>query len=259
MQAQQIVRRVRENVLKYGRRAALHDLECRIVNRVTHLEILKGMVVELPDVRDPELFDAPGFEARFVDEADLERYAHAGTHDFTLQFVDEALGRGDRCYALFDGDVLASYGWYSLLPTPIDEHFVLHFDPTYTYMYKGYTIPAYRGKRLHAVGMCRALQAFTEEGKRGLISYVLSTNFASLRSTERMGYRIFGDIYLVRARGHSLAFATRGCRPYGFRAETTTARAALPASQPSLSAAHRPGASPSERWMTENDRRTRDA
>ena len=35
---------------------------------------------------------------------------------------------GDRCYALFDGERLAAYGWYSDLPTPIDEHFVLHFD-----------------------------------------------------------------------------------------------------------------------------------
>jgi len=53
--------------------------------------------------------------------------------------------RGDRCYALFDGELLAAYGWYSDLPTPIDEHFVLHFDRTYTYMYGvGYTLPAYR-------------------------------------------------------------------------------------------------------------------
>ena len=48
---------------------------------------------------------------------------------------------GDRCYALFDGELLAAYGWYSDLPTPIDEHFVLHFDRAYTYMYAGYTLP----------------------------------------------------------------------------------------------------------------------
>jgi hypothetical protein len=123
--------------------------------------------------------------------------------------------RGDRCYALFDGESLAAYGWYSNLPTPIDEHFVLHFDRAYTYMYGGYTLPAYRGKRLHAVGMCRALRAITEEGKKGLISDVFSNNFASLQSVTRMGYRIFGEVYLFRAGNHCFTYATNGCRNYG--------------------------------------------
>jgi hypothetical protein len=34
-----------------------------------------------------------------------------------------------------------------------------------------------------------------------------------------MGYRLFGDVYLLRAAGRSFAYATPGCRPYGFRAE----------------------------------------
>ena len=127
---------------------------------------------------------------------------------------------GDRCYTLFDGERLAAYGWYSDLPTPIDEHFVLHFDRAYTYMYAGYTLPAYRGKRLHAVGMCRALRAITEEGKKGLISFVFSNNFASLQSVMRMGYRIFGEVYLFRAGNYCFAYATNGCRNYGFWVES---------------------------------------
>jgi hypothetical protein len=121
---------------------------------------------------------------------------------------------------LFDGDALASYGWYSEKPSPIDDHFVLHFDPAYTYMYKGYTLPAYRGRRLHAVGMCRALRAFAGESKTGLISYVEANNFASLRSVARMGYRVFGNVYLLRAANRAFTFATRSCRNYGFWVES---------------------------------------
>jgi L-amino acid N-acyltransferase YncA len=86
-------------------------------------------------------------------------------------------------------------------------------------MFKGYTVPAHRGKRLHAVGMCRALRDFAQAGGRGLVSYVASNNFASLKSTARMGYRLFGDVYLVRAAGRSFAYASPGCRAYGFKAE----------------------------------------
>jgi hypothetical protein len=190
-----------------------------VLNKVTRFEILKGMVVEPPDVTDPAMFEAPGFEGRFVPPEDLTPLAQGGEHELDAGFLEQAAHRGDRCYAMFEGQSLAAYGWYSGQPTPIDEHFRLHFDGAYTYMFKGFTLPAHRGKRLHAVGMCRALRAFAEEGRKGLVSYVSSNNFASLKSTARMGYRVFGDVYLVRAAGRSFSYATPGCRPYGFRVE----------------------------------------
>jgi hypothetical protein len=191
-----------------------------MINNIARFRILKGMSVRLQDVKDPTLFDAQGFEARFVDEDELAKFACGGDHDFSIEFLRAARTRGDRCYALFDGEVLASYSWYSGLPTPIDEHFVLHFDRSYAYMYKDYTVPAYRGRRLHAVGICRALRAFTAEGKKGLISYVFSNNVASLRSVVHMGYRIFGEAYVLRAGSLSLTYATTRCRDYGFWVES---------------------------------------
>jgi hypothetical protein len=224
MNLEKIVNQFQETVRRHGVGAALHDVECRALNRVTRFEILKGMVIELADVTDPAMFEAPGFEGRFVDPAELEPYAREGAHGLDLEFLNEAVRRGDRCHAMLERGALAAYGWYSRLPTPIDEHFVLHFDPAYTYMYKGYTVPAYRGKRLHGSGMCRALRAITEEGQKGLLSYVMSNNFPSLKSVAHLGYRIFGDVYLMRAAGHSFAHATRGCRPYGFRVEQRSDR-----------------------------------
>jgi hypothetical protein len=225
MHLRKMIGTIRENVRNYGAGAALHDAGCRALNRLGHFEILKGMSVCLQDVKDPELFEAQGLDARFVGETELARFAGEGLYGFSAEFLREARARGDRCYALFDGDALAAYGWYSGLPTPIDGQFVLHFDRAWTYMYKGYTVPAYRGKRLHAVGMCRALRAFSEEGKKGLVSYVASNNFASLRSVTRMGYRIFGEVYLLRVAGHSFTHATPGCRVCGFRVESPAAAA----------------------------------
>lgn len=87
-------------------------------------------------------------------------------------------------------------------------------------MYKGYTVPAYRGTHLHAVGISRALREFTAEGKAGLISYVQSNNLASLRSVARMGYRVFGTVYLLRVGRRVLTYATKTCRDYGFWVES---------------------------------------
>jgi len=211
---------VTDTVGKYGAGALLHDVQCRMINSIVQFQILKGIVVRLQDISDPSFLDDAGMDARFADCDELMVYARAGQHALTPAFLSEARQRGDRCYALFDGSELAAYGWYSTLPTQIDDYFMLHFDPRWTYMYKGYTAPEYRGRRLHAIGMCRALREVTQEGQAGLVSWIASNNFASLRSSLRLGYRVFGDAWLLRAGGVSWAYTTPGCRQYAFRVES---------------------------------------
>jgi hypothetical protein len=215
-------RHVVENARSYGPSAALHDLRQRAVNRVVPFQILRGMTAVLPDVK-AALFDPGHFTARFARPLEILACAQAD-HGMSLEFAEEALARGDECFALFDGGRVASYGWYSRQPTHISDGLVLHFDPDWVYMYKGYTDPAYRGQRLHGIGMSLALRSYTERRARGLISYVKSNNFQSLRSIERMGYRIFGDIYLARVLGKPVIWTTPSCKAYGFRVESAAAR-----------------------------------
>jgi hypothetical protein len=137
----------------------------------------------------------------------------------SVDFIDRALGRGDECFGIFDGQQLVSFGWYSNQPTQISDTLTLCFDRAWMYMYKGYTLRSHRGRRLHGIGMSLALHAYTQRGARGLISYVRSTNFQSLRSTERMGYEIFGEIYIAEPIGRALIWATPGCADYDFRVE----------------------------------------
>jgi hypothetical protein len=221
MPPKETFRELKETSARHGVRAALHDLQCRLINRFIRFEALRAMRVEMADVTKGEMFEAPGFDARFLSTAELEAAAREGTHDFTPEFLARARERGDRCYGIFDGGTLASHGWYAQRATPIDTHYTLHFDPAYTYQFKGFTLAAYRGRRLHAIGMSLALRDLTEEGKKGLIAYVASNNFASLRSVARMGYKIFGSLYLARAGTHALALASDGCLPYGVRVTVT--------------------------------------
>ncbi len=86
-------------------------------------------------------------------------------------------------------------------------------------MYKGYTVPAYRGKRLHGIGMARALEAISKEGNAGLISYVRSNNFASLKSCYRMGYRDFGNLFVAKLNGQYVTYTSKGCKAFGFHVE----------------------------------------
>jgi hypothetical protein len=217
---------VRDGVRAYGVGATFHDLACRAVNHVTFFQILRAMAVRITDVHDQHLFDTTGFDARFVAEDELHTLAGAAENHISPEFLRRAAGRGDRCYALFDRGALATYGWYADLPTPFDDHFTVFFDRSWTYMYKGFTLPKYRGRRLHAKAKCKVLRALTQEGRPGIISCVSSNNFSSLRSAARMGYRKFGDVYLLRTAGRSFAYASSGCLAYGLRVEPDSAAAA---------------------------------
>lgn len=214
------VRHVVDQTRAFGPAAALHDLQMRAVNRAVPFQILKGMTAVLADI-DRRLLEAPGFDARFAtrDELMAALADPELAEEMSAEFVESALARGDECFGLFDGDTLASFGWYSTQPTPIAQDLVLHFDPAWVYMYKGYTLASHRGRRLHGIGMSMALAAYTDRGARGLISYVKSNNFQSLRSIHRTGYRVFGEVFVLRALGRVLTWATPGCQPYAFRLE----------------------------------------
>jgi hypothetical protein len=206
-----------DNARSFGVGAAFRELEYRALNKVLPLRIFKGMTAVVDDV-DRSLFDTGGFAVRIAG-ADELRAASAKPEwakEMPRSFVDQALARGDECVGIFDGDALVSMGWYSRVPTTVSESFMLHFDPAWTYMYKGFTLNSHRGKRLHGIGMTFALAHYTKAGARGLISYVEFNNLQSLRSVERMGYRLFGDIYIAQIQGRERFWSTPGCRPYQF-------------------------------------------
>jgi len=131
-------------------------------------------------------------------------------------FCEEAAARGDWCHCIMDGDTIASYGWYATGAVPALDDIWIRFSPSYLYMYKGFTSPAYRGLKLHAYGMARAAAHAVDNGYRGPISFVEVQNEGSLRSVARLGYRIFGTCPQVCVAGKTLAHRTQGCAPYGF-------------------------------------------
>src|SRR5213594_2643078 len=98
----------------------------------------------------------------------VERSCHPTFSDF----LDDALPKGDECYGFVHGGELAAYGWYARSATSADPGLVLHFAPGYVYIYKGFTHDLHRGKRLHAIGMTRALQHYRSRGLKGMVSYV---------------------------------------------------------------------------------------
>jgi hypothetical protein len=139
--------------------------------------------------------------------------------------VGEALGRGDACYGILDGECVASYGWYSHEPTKISHDLWLHFDRAYVYRYKGLTLEPYRGRRFHAITMARTLEAWHARGYRGMVAYVEANNLSSLKSVYRLGYVTFGRVFILTILGRHFIFNSPGCKAFGFRVVAERRRA----------------------------------
>jgi GNAT superfamily N-acetyltransferase len=159
--------------------------------------IMKCLYIDVPD---PTYLTLDGrYRAGFLDQDTLWRYSRHPDYDLNEESVRRALAAKDDCFAILDGDTLAAYGWYSRSsPVHLSDTLKLHFDSQWAYMYRGFTHPAYRGQRLHAIGMTMALEALRARGAKGLVSFVERRNEASLKSCYRMGYRDFGMICEVR-------------------------------------------------------------
>lgn len=200
-----------------GIRGACYDLAYRVGKKLVRLTVLQGMTVTPASVDRSFLEGNPKYTHGFLDEATLRRYAKTPGLELDDAFLDQVLPTGDRCYAIRDGDVLAAYGWYSRNPTPIDDALTLHFDPRWVYMYKGFTAHAYRGQRLHGVGMAKAMMAYVGEGCLGIVSQVERNNFSSLKSVHRMGYVDNGRLRSWRLLGRWHVGATAACAPFGLK------------------------------------------
>jgi hypothetical protein len=212
-------------VRRHGLSNTVHALALQALNSIVGLKILRGVYVDQADpaylaCQDP-------YKPHFLSTQALQDYAADPVSEISPRFLEEAVPSGDQCYAICDGDKLAAYGWYSTRPTPIGlPGLLLHFAPGYVYMYKGFTDSRYRGKRLHAIGMTRALEHYLGKGYAGILSYVESTNFDSLKSCDRMGYKVFGSVFLVRIFGRCFTFSTPGCKAFGFRVQRSVRHAA---------------------------------
>jgi hypothetical protein len=213
-----ITSRIRHSVATVGLPHALHDLTLRTANRVVLIKILKCMAI---DRVNPAFATCPEpYRPMFLTKPMLREFGRDPANEMPESFLEEALSKGDECFGLLAGETLASYGWYSIGPTRIDPPaLVLYPGARSVYMYKGFTHVAHRGRRLHAIGMTLALQEYLDRGFKGLVSYVESNNFSSLSSVVRMGYEVFGTIYVLRLSGVFFTRATAGCRARGLRVE----------------------------------------
>jgi GNAT superfamily N-acetyltransferase len=206
----------RDYLNRYGVRLWSVYMLCGLAKQVVGFRAFRGMTLALRDIDPKYLEEAAPFSHSRLTAREFGQLEGA-TELEGQAFYEAAAERGDWCHCMRHGEIIASYGWYATGPVPAVDDDDIGFSSEYVYMYKGFSLPEFRGRQLHAHGMAHATAEAESRGYQGLISFVEIQNEGSLRSVARLGYRSFGTCYRLRLFGRTLTFSTPGCKPFGFR------------------------------------------
>ncbi len=160
-------------------------------------------LVQLPVDQITDVGPLPeGFTGRWLTPEEVGTFSQDASNDLPPEFAERTTEE-NRCFGILHEGRLASYGWYALSHVRAEDFFQtgMELPPGLSYMYKGFTHPDFRGRRLHAIGMKCALQALSRHGVQALVSTVAWTNLASLKSCDRLGYQRLGKLVQVRLLG----------------------------------------------------------
>ena len=163
-------------------------------------------------------------QVRLLEREELRRYSREGEHEISAAFVDGIAGRDDLCFGAFVDGRLAAYRFFALRPTAIDAHLRFHFPPRWIYAYKAFTLPAWRGKRLHRELFVRSLPELGRglggmEPPLGFVTLVMSDNPSSAAALRRLGFAAAASFSVLRIRRRPRVIAPSRQEPEGFRIE----------------------------------------
>jgi len=186
-------------------------------NRWCGLRVYQYMTLHPEDVSRELLERDVRYECRILGADDVRDLARDRENGLATPWLANVLAKGDVCFGILDGDVLASFGWYTNLPCTVLGEVTVSFDRRYLYMYGGYTQPSYRGENLHGIGLARACMALCARGYPAIVTLAERVNFASLKSSHRVGFRDCGIAVAVGSGERIRTWQTRTPAQYALR------------------------------------------
>lgn len=163
----------------------------------------------------PESCLPGGLTVRIVPREELLKAAGDPDLDLDLDFIRDALARGDMAFGAFEGDRLVGYTWRTFTAAPDRDGLWARVHHPYQYSYKAFTRPSHRRKRIHVAITAFADAYLLRRGYAFEVGYLEIGNFASIGLADFMGRRKIGYAGYVRCFGRSIPFRSRAVKKIG--------------------------------------------
>ena len=206
---------LREDVRRWGWVRSLFIRVVSVLRRYIGFHIYRINVRPLAR-HSPEPYLAGGITVRIVAPGELFRAAGDPELDLSLDFVRDALARGDMAFGAFDGDRLVGYTWRTFTAAPDGGGLWARVSRPYQYSYKAFTRPSCRGKRIHVAITFFADAYLLGRGYAFEVGYMEISNFASIGVADFLGRRRIGYAGYEKAFGCRIPFRTPAVKRIGF-------------------------------------------
>jgi len=142
--------------------------------------------------RAPAGAGSAGTDIRRIDRFELARFSGLPEYGISRRFLEGLASRDDACFGAFVDGELASYVFLAAKsPTAIDNWLQFHFADGWTYVYKAFTLPRWRGRRLLPLLLASAMAEVATQsgGRHGFVTLYIRGNEASRKAFERCGFQ----------------------------------------------------------------------
>jgi RimJ/RimL family protein N-acetyltransferase len=156
-------------------------------------------------------------EFRYLTADDVRRFSGDPSLDLPVDMAVRLDGSHNACFGALASGRLASYVWLAFGGIE-PEHCCMvgmSFPDHTAYLYKTFTHPDFRGRRLNGLTTATALDHLAPRGVERLVCIIQWTNIASLRSNRRLGFTPAGKLFTIGFRHPRWFLASRQAGPLG--------------------------------------------
>ena len=144
-----------------------------------------------------------GYAIRFAnaDEIAAAQEVHTDLDEREREEGIVRLGFGHRCISVFSGELLVFSMWENPRNVNVPGLLKHQLAPDQSFLYKAYTSPEHRGRRLYQAGLAFALRSIAQEGKAETVGYAHVKKKASRAGLARVGFHDVGRVRQLLAPG----------------------------------------------------------
>lgn len=178
----------------------LIDLLYKSFQKFMTLDITWLMRLDAADLKPRR---TPGDVAlRRLSEQQVRSHSLLPDYQLTGEDADRLQQSSHQCLAVFVDNQLAAYSWYAFEGVPAKLNrgaseasgVALTYPRHMAFLYKGFTLPKYRGRGLYGLLQQYALRLFDAQGISTILSTAEWNNASALTSCTRLGFQAVGRI-----------------------------------------------------------------
>jgi GNAT superfamily N-acetyltransferase len=202
---------------RFGTGRTLRHVAFRLINKFFYFDCLHIIVLDRDNLRSLDPDETHRLSAKIATLHDLKEMGEQGywhIHQKKIEFFYQ----GDSCLLSYVDNELAGYTWAHTNGCPeLVPGLRLSVPHEYLYNFAGFTHPNYRGYGLQAFRHHALLNYHRWKDRKGLLGFVVHTNYSSKRGQDKSGYQIKGNIWLIGSKSYFHAFIGKNLRTMGIK------------------------------------------